>query len=178
MNSRSRHCARDGGRGGEVDGRLQPRAGGESRGAEPAEDGQTSGRGERHRPEPPPPHRDTHAGSSHRPGTHLGTPAGPQAHVSPADDGAGRAPRRTSADRPPPAGQPNSSLPYPRGALFPSHAASETTQDAATAAGPATAAGVAATGRPRKVPRQGTERPLGRRPGTRGKPAGITLHTP
>lgn len=98
MNTGPRHRARDGGGREEADQRLLPREGGK-RGAEPAEGGRAWGRGKRHRPEPPPPHRDTRVGSSHRPGAHLGTPAAPQRTPSLRAAGPDEPPKRTSADR-------------------------------------------------------------------------------
>lgn len=216
------------------------------------EAGPRGSEGERHRPEPPPPHRDAHTGSTQRPGAHLGTPAAsPDA----------RLPRGRRGRTGPRADAPSANRPHgpawatatkasfsstPRGASFPPHtpprdqarraaaaAAAGTPfkpqlpparraalppRHPATAPGPVRARlppreegpGSTAAGRPdeereRKERRragrgsepaergpstagraaaappagdasQGTGRPLGRRPGTRAKPAGITLH--
>lgn len=55
---------------------LTPRGGREGgRARVGREAGPRGSEGERHRPEPPPPHRDAHTGSTQRPGAHLGTPA-------------------------------------------------------------------------------------------------------
>lgn len=232
---------------------LTPRGGREGgRARAEREAGPRGSEGERHRPEPPPPHRDAHTGSTQRPGAHLGTPAA--------------FPRRTPSQRTagpdgPPADAPSADRPHgpawatatkplsstPRGATFPPHTpprdqarraaaaaaagtpfkpqlpparrAAPSPRHPATAPGPvharlppreegpgSTAAGrpdeererqdrrrggeVGANrqnedrrrqGRPQRQPpagdaSQGTGRPLGRRPGTRAKPAGITLH--
>lgn len=106
---------------------LTPRGGREGgRARVEREAGPRGSEGERHRPEPPPPHRDAHTGSTQRPGAHLGTPAA--------------FPRRTPSQRTagpdgPPADAPSADRPHgpawatatkplsstPRGATFPPH---------------------------------------------------------
>lgn len=103
VNTGPRHRARDGGGREEADQRLLPREGGK-RGAEPAEGGRAWGRGKRHRPEPPPPHRGHARGFVSPPRRPPWHPGSPPTHAFPEGGGAGRAPQTHLGRQNPPTG--------------------------------------------------------------------------
>lgn len=99
-----RHCARDGRtEEGRSTSDLNPARGrNEGRAESPRGEGlRPRGEGGRHRPEPPPPHRDTRAGLIPPPGYPPRHSGRPQHAPSRRTTGPDEPPRRTSANRPP-----------------------------------------------------------------------------